>query len=364
MNVPCWNCGHDIWIETQTECRRCGQVAKRCTDCQHYQRGRTYCDAREVDIAAEEAGGPTTLSSSYRCPDYHQSPVAAQQASARKGAAPLVQPAGPAPTTTARPAPEAAARPTRKRPHVIAHRGWSAVAPENTLAAIKKALEIRADAIEIDVHVTADGTPVVIHDATLDRTTNGTGAVAKTRFLDVRELSAGAWFGEAFAREHVPTLVDAIHAATPPCYLNVHVKCHENESDRAEKAIVAAIRTGNAVGRTWITHHTRHGLHRFRELEPDLRLCWLPQDGGEELEYIDEAYYMGYRIIQPTYRAVTPAFVEYAHDRKVWINVFWADEEPLMRELAGMGVDGILTNHPDRLQEVLGIRPATVSSAP
>jgi glycerophosphoryl diester phosphodiesterase len=186
--------------------------------------------------------------------------------------------------------------------------------------------------------------------------------VAKTRFLDVRELTAGAWFGEEFARERVPTLIDAIHAAPPPCYVNIHLKCHENESDRAEKAIVAALRTGNAVERAWVTHHTRHGLCRLRELEPKLRLCWLPVGGGEDLEYIDEAYYMEYRIIQPTFRAVTPAFVDYAHKKRMWINVFWADEPQLMKQLAETGVNGILTHHPDKLQEVLGIRGPAVSS--
>jgi len=372
MYVPCWNCGHDIWIETQTECRHCGAVAKRCVDCQHYNRGRSFCIVRSVDVTPDESEHPTTLSQSYRCPDYHQSPAVTQQALVRRAAAAAASATAPAPAAapvapgpappTAQPAAEAGERPTRKRPHVIAHRGWSTVAPENTLAAIRKAVEIKSDAIEIDVHVTADGTPIVIHDADLDRTTDGKGPVAKAPFLDVRELTAGAWFGQEFARERVPTLIDALHAAPPPGYVNVHVKCHENESDRAEKAIVAALRTANAVERAWVTHHTRHGLHRFRELEPKLRLCWLPKGVVEDLEYIDEAYYMEYRIIQPTFRAVTPAFVDYAHKKRVWINVFWADEPPLMKQLAEMGVDGILTNHPDMLQEVLGTRGPAVPS--
>ena len=372
MYVPCWNCGQDVWIKTQTECRHCAQTAKRCVDCVHYTPSTGMCASHDIKVSEHEASAPNTLSQSYRCPDYHQSPTAAANAlkkreqlvaepsaTAAPQAAPTAVPEGPrAPARPeAKPAAAAPRRRVRKRPHVIAHRGDSRKAPENTIAAIKQAADLGADGIEFDVHVTADGLPAVIHDATVDRTTNGSGRVAQLSYEAIRDLDAGSWFSEAFVGEPVPTLSEAVEAAGGT-FINVHVKCHENESDRAEKAIVKALREADVVDRCWITHHTRHGLHRFRQLEPKLRLCWLPRGGGQDIEYIDDAFYMAYRIIQPSFRAVTPEFVEYAHNKEMWINVFWADDADLMRQLTEMGVDGILTNVPRMLHEVVGARPS------
>ncbi|PYG01091.1 glycerophosphoryl diester phosphodiesterase [Georgenia satyanarayanai] len=93
---------------------------------------------------------------------------------------------------------------------VVAHRGNSAVAPENTLAAIASAMACGADSVEIDVRLTLDGVPVVIHDETLDRTTDGSGPVSATLAAEVTALDAGAWFGETFAGEPVPVLTDVL----------------------------------------------------------------------------------------------------------------------------------------------------------
>jgi len=362
MYIPCWNCGQDIWIETQTECRHCGQPSKRCADCVNFAPASNLCRALQVTISKPDVTAPTSLSQSFRCPDYHQSPTAAQQALSRKGTAPAKGAAAPqaaAATPAARPAarPAAAPLPKQTRPHVVAHRGCCREAPENTLAAIRRAAELRCDAIEFDVHVTADGKIAVIHDATLERTTSGTGAVVETPMAQIQALDAGSWFSADFAGERVPTLEEVIEASGRSM-MAVHVRCHENESDRAERAIVEALRNAGAVERTWIIHHTRHGLYRFRKLEEALRLCWLPRDGGRDLEYIDDAFYMGYRIIQPTFRVVTREFVEYAHAKQMWINVFWADEEELMRQLTELNVNGILTNEPAVLQTVVGARKA------
>jgi glycerophosphoryl diester phosphodiesterase len=368
MYIPCWNCGEDIWIETQVECRHCGEPSKRCVDCSSYVPGSSLCRVLQVTVDPTDASAPTALSQSFRCPDYHQSPAAAQEAVSHKGKA---RTKGEAPPARARAEPRAAPRPTekpaaaelpkQKRPHVIAHRGCCETAPENTAAAIRRAAEMRCDAVEFDVHVTADGKIVVIHDATLERTTSGEGAVAAASLAEIRTLDAGSWFSEDFGGERVPTLEEAI-AASGRSFMAIHVRCHENDSDRAERAIVEDLRNAKAVERAWVIHHTRHGLYRFRKLEERLRLCWLPRDGGRDLEYVDDAFYMGYRMIQPTYRVVTSEFVEYARKKQMWINVFWADEEELMRQLTDLGVNGILTNKPALLKEVVRGRQDATSS--
>ncbi|MDI9413653.1 MAG: glycerophosphodiester phosphodiesterase family protein [Bacillota bacterium] len=95
-------------------------------------------------------------------------------------------------------------------PYVIAHRGASSLAPENTLAAINKAIELNADLIEIDVHLTRDGHPVVIHDKTVGRTTSGSGKVSRLSLTQLKQLDAGSWFGEHFKGEKIPTLEEVL----------------------------------------------------------------------------------------------------------------------------------------------------------
>ncbi len=380
MYISCWNCGNDIWLETQYECRHCHVAARRCVDCINFDPSRLYCRALGIEIGEAESVNPTTLAVSFRCASYQQSPEAAERAAQKKaqrkaGAAepqPAVTTTAPEapsvePTTTPPPQPQQevskAPAPT-KRPMIIAHRGDPSQAPENTVAAVKKAIEIGVDVVEFDVHVSKDGHLVAIHDATLERTTDGFGPVAAYTLDDLKKLDAGAWFSEEFRGEPIPTIGEMIAAIPAPTWINIHLKSHENESDRVETALVDAVHEAGVVGRTYITHHTRHGLHRIHQKEPKLRLSWLPRGGEQDVEYVDDAFYMGFRIIQPNFRIVNKRFMDYAHQRGMWVNVFWADDEEHMRELAEIGVDGILTNYPARLKKVLAEMGAADTTSP
>src|SRR5436309_263912 len=109
-------------------------------------------------------------------------------------------------------------------PFIVAHRGASALAPENTLAAFRRALEAGAPAVECDVHLTADGAPIVIHDARVDRTTNGTGEVASLTLAALRALDAGGWFDPRFAGERLPTLEETLAIAAGRSRVFVELK--------------------------------------------------------------------------------------------------------------------------------------------
>src|SRR5437899_360443 len=125
-------------------------------------------------------------------------------------------------------------RPTRT-PIIIAHRGSSVSAPENTLAAFRRALVDRADAIELDVRLTADREVVVFHDAQLRRTTDGRGSAEDQRLDDLKRLSAGAWFGRAFAREKIPTLVEVFELLKDSQVgLNIEIKASRRSRRRFE----------------------------------------------------------------------------------------------------------------------------------
>lgn len=366
MWVSCWNCGQDVWVETQRQCRHCNAFIHRCVDCEYCDATSWTCTALSIDLDAEEAREPHRLSLSVNCADFEMS----QAATERRAAAPTPGPVAAAPAAVATAVKEApAAAPALdaeyitirresplkrpKHPLVIAHRGDSGSAPENTLTALKGAVAAGAHGVEFDVHLTRDGQAVVIHDATVERCTNGKGEVTEMTLADLKALDAGAWFAEPFEGECIPTLDEAIKAIPAPTVLFIHLRAHENESDRCERAVVEAVRAHGLHKRAAITHHTRHGLQRMREMDPRLRLCWIPYGGQPGEEYVDDCYYLGCRFIQPLGKEMDEHFVQYAHDRGMWINAFWADDIPEMERLIGLGVDGIFTNCPRQLRELI-----------
>lgn len=373
MWVACWNCGEDIWLETQKECRHCDSPAHRCMDCVNYNSDGPTCDALHIDLNPEDAQHPNRLSLSGSCSQYEISQEGLDRGNAHLGdphhpkAAP--KPAGaPAPVAPAAPTPTVAAAPNSEefitirreaplrhpaQPVVIAHRGESSSAPENTLSAIRAALASGASGVEFDIHLTKDGHPVVIHDATVERSTNGQGTVAEMTLEQIRALDAGSWFASPFAGERVPTLDEAIEAIVAPAFMVMHLRDHENGSDRCERAVMDAIERHDCRKRTVVTNHTRHGLQRLRELDPRTRLCWIPYGGEPAEEYVDDSYYLGCRFMQPKISEITESLVAYAHNKGMWINAFWADEIEDMERMIALKVDGIITNCPRRLRELL-----------
>ena len=377
MWISCWNCGQDVWLETQKQCRHCDVAIHRCADCVYYDGAGPTCTIRSFDVDRDDAENPSRLSLSVNCSDFQMT----EEAKERRGA---VHPAA-APAPTATPPAAAAAPPARaaapapppasataaaadeeiitihrepplkhpKLPLVIAHRGDCSSAPENTLTAFKAAVATGAHAVEFDVHLTKDSQPVVIHDATVDRCTNGKGAVADLTLAEIKALDAGGWFASPFEGEEVPTLDEAIEALPAPTVLVIHLRDHENDSDRCERCLVEAAQKHAIRKRTVITHHTRHGLQRLRDLDRTLRLCWIPYGGQPGEEYVDDAYLQGFRFMQPRAAEIDESFVQYAHEKGMWVNAFWADEIPEMERLIRLGVDGIITNYPRRLRETL-----------
>src|SRR5262245_34742321 len=139
--------------------------------------------------------------------------------------------------------------PAAPRPLRVAHRGASARAPENTLAAFREAIRLGADAIELDVQLSADGVPMVIHDLTVDRTTNGHGSVASFASRDLRRLDAGAWYSSRFRGERIPTLEEALECARGRCGLNIEIKELPGAGRRSRRARGAADAGHEAVAR-------------------------------------------------------------------------------------------------------------------
>lgn len=135
-----------------------------------------------------------------------------------------------------------------EKPLVVAHRGSSGTAPENTLAAIRLGVEAGAQMVEVDVQYTADGRLIVFHDPVLGRTTNGSGRVESHTYEQIAGLDAGSWMDERFAGEPVPLLMDVLDYLRGRAYLNIELKRYEGDAEQGEKFLVAVLRTIDVAG--------------------------------------------------------------------------------------------------------------------
>lgn len=249
-------------------------------------------------------------------------------------------------------------------PLLIAHRGGAGLAPENTMAAFRQAVDRwPVDMMELDVHATADGHCVVIHDPTVDRTTNGQGAVAALSLAELQTLDAGFRFeldGEHPFRDRgvrIPTL-DEVLDALPDVRLTIEVK-----AEAAQALLFDAVRRHNARDRV-----VAAGIHnRVRTLfstydgaisasSEMIRTFWLFQRLRMARLRPIRADVVQVPEVEGRVRVVTPRFVRDLHAQGVPVHVWTVDETADMHRLLDWGVDGIITDRPDRLAAVLAER--------
>ncbi|MBN1955403.1 MAG: glycerophosphodiester phosphodiesterase [Anaerolineae bacterium] len=245
---------------------------------------------------------------------------------------------------------------TAERPLNVAHRGASGSAPQNTLAAFRRAVELGADGVELDVHLSADGVPVVIHDFAVENTTDGSGRVADLPLAALQELDAGAWFDATFSGERIPTLEQVLDDAGPRLLVNVELKALDGV-DRGLEAVVAAVVERRGVPeRLLFSSFEPQALCRMQRLAPHIPrallygpaplsiLTFLRARRRRELKLAG---------VSPHWSLLRPAAVRRAHARGRRVTAWTVDEPQRMRRLVAWGVDAIITNYPDRLRKVL-----------
>lgn len=234
---------------------------------------------------------------------------------------------------------------------IVAHRGASGNYPENTLQAFQTALEIGVDEIELDLRSTRDGHLVVMHDATVDRTTDGTGAIGELTLAEIRALDAGRVFGERFRGERVPTWEEALDLVQGKVRLNVHLKEGGEPDGKYERKVAKALRAFRMMDDSILACHDE-SVGIFAEIDPRIACRVFPNHRSPE-DYIRSSVEMGLRTTQPGRDMTTPEFVRMAHVSGLGVHVFYADTPEDMRRYMGMGVDGILTNYPERMKAVI-----------
>jgi glycerophosphoryl diester phosphodiesterase len=237
-----------------------------------------------------------------------------------------------------------------------AHRGDNHCAPENTLPAFALAIAKGAHQIEFDVRVSKDEQLVVLHDETVDRTTDGRGKTTDLTLAEIRALDAGSWKGESFAGTRIPTLAEVL-ALVPP---GLDVNCQLYLDPAYVPLVIEEMRAQDVVSQCFLACPEAH-LRVAREIEPTLRICNLEGQRGPDSDYPDTTIALGAEYIQLCgWHDSMPQVVEKLHRHGVTVNYFGTSDAAEMRQLIEAGVDYVLTDHLDLMLEVLaeyGVAP-------
>jgi len=241
---------------------------------------------------------------------------------------------------------------------VIGHRGASGHAPENTLAAFRKAVALGATFIETDLQLSRDAHFVAIHDSTVNRTTNGKGEVHDLTLAQLRNLDAGSWFGSEFSGERIPTLEEILQFSKKNDVV-FYLEMKPSGAWGGEHALIGALRDSGELARAVAISFDATLVLRLRQIEPTL-MTGLLYDGQFE-KPADEAVEVGARQLVARGDLVTPALLDQARKKDLQV-VCWTVNHPAhMRMLIEAGVDGIMSDYPDRLIAAVRKEPQTVS---
>jgi len=236
---------------------------------------------------------------------------------------------------------------------VIAHRGFSSQAPENTLVAIRGAIEVRADMVEVDVTVTSDGHVICLHDETLDRTTNGSGLPSDLTLEEIKQLDAGSWFAPEFTGERIPTLTEVLEAVKGRILINVEIKSEAVEHGVVPR-VAALINHHDMLDSVVVSSFSPEALRLMKLADPAVITATLfnkeLHTGIDPLEIIMEVGSRGFNV---SGKRLIPEMVERCHNHDIPVAVYTVNDTTDMRRLMAMGVDAVFTDHPDLMLEVV-----------
>lgn len=232
---------------------------------------------------------------------------------------------------------------------VLAHRGASAYAPENTMEAFKLAVEQGADGFEIDIHITKDGEIVVIHDDTIDRTSNGKGNVTDLSLAELKQYNYNARFEDKYATAEIPTLRQVLELVKEHhLYLNIEVKDIMVQSQKYDGLNVAAaemVRAYGLVDQVIFSSFNHKSMFELKQACPDMKTALLHYSKLYKAEQYAKTVHAD--ALHPHFIAVDADVVEQAHQIGVQVNVWTVNQVSVMKQMIDAGVDAIITDCPD-----------------
>lgn len=235
---------------------------------------------------------------------------------------------------------------------IIAHRGASGYAPENTIAAFNKAVELKADYIELDIQMAKDGTLVVIHDRSVDRTTNGTGDVKNLTYEELKKLDAGSWYNEKFRGERIPTLDEVITMYKGSIGMLIEVKHPEFYPEIIEQLGKFFIKYNLEDQKVIVQSFDFELLKKFHNLFPEIPLGLLVKyrvKGVSDVEIQKWSKVVQY--VNPNKALVTKRLVKRIHSFDIKVMPYTARDKKTINRLIRANVDGIVTDYPDYINK-------------
>ncbi len=228
---------------------------------------------------------------------------------------------------------------------VLAHRGYSSKAPENTMAAFELALEKGSHGLELDVHLSRDGEVVVIHDHTLERTTNGTGVVEEHTLSELHRLDAGSWFSPQFKGERIPTL-DQVCALIKGknLLLNVELKAALG-FEKLNECLIEILANHDIEEQVIVSSFNHYSLAHLKQIRPGLRTGIL-----YNAALVDPWIYaksIGASALHPYYLGIIPEIVAGAQQNGMMVSTWTVDSPPDIKRMIAAKVDSIITNEPE-----------------
>jgi len=229
---------------------------------------------------------------------------------------------------------------------VIGHKGAGDIVPENTLKAFKKAIELNADYIEFDIHITKDNEIVIIHDADTIRTAGTSGVIKNMTLLEVKELDVGEG-------ENIPTLNELIELAKGKIGLQIEIK-----AEGIVEHLPEILKRNDLDMSSIISSFSFEELLKLKKIEPTLKLGYLLPEPLQRPRLIkrltQKAIDNNFYAVHPHFNVVNKDFVQFAHENKLKVNVWTVNDREIMKNLIEFGVDGIITDDISLANELLG----------
>lgn len=233
------------------------------------------------------------------------------------------------------------------RPLIIAHRGASGSAPENTLVAFEKAIEFGAQSIEIDVQLSKDDVVVILHDELLNRTTNGKGSTSDHTLAELQSLDAGAWFSSAYDGQRIPTLHQVIQCVKGAINLDIEIK-NTNNGIRILEKVIKIVTESNFENHCIISSFDVDVLRTSKSLAPQIAVGWIFDSAIPENLYDEKI-----DIWISHFMLITKEFVSRAKQTRKLIFAWTVNEMNIIQQMIDFDVDAIITDFPERIKRII-----------
>lgn len=231
---------------------------------------------------------------------------------------------------------------------IYAHRGASGTHPENTLAAFKEAARLPVDGVELDVHLTKNGIPIVIHDESIDRTSNGTGFVKDLTLDELKQYDFGSWFSAKFSDERIPTLEEVLTVFSPTSHqINIELKSDIFQYEQLEERVLAMVAAFQLDKRVIISSFNHEAIRKIKTLKPTINTALLFMETlVEPLNYMHNVPADALHLFLPA--ALRPFAKQVIHEGCI-VRVFTVNEKEHADALKKIGVHAIFTDYPETM---------------